>query len=715
MVFHASELSAQTVAASNLAREPLYESSFQETAKALEKRFQLDPAQLCNQGFQLTIAQLCRRSTRSKKSFQLTIAQLCFNSPTRARELELSLAHLCKSPSATKSLQQELEAAYLLGQTKARELQCTTLHTELAASKRQALTTELAQLQPSRLAGTAAATAAGKLQVARDLRRPESIHYEPFPQTMQSYLALDVHDMYMDLRTVVQNNLARKRPDPAGAEELRYENAFPTLTAGSVDLAVTALTYHPKNSDKNGVKGEVGSIHLRGGRSTTSLFKFVATVIMAVWANLPFGLWPGMGMSAYFAYPIVGFKGQSNPVKKVMIAVAIHDVIFIVMSLLAIRLMIFKIFSAWMMKAPMTGIGMFLAFIGLQSGKGIIRDHLAVIDDLVEELENHFKMQKWLEKLEKYWEYTRKIFDLQLRASCKVRHQFSLENQNENENENHNENESENENHNENENENEKNFNITASSELPQEAASTKQNGSFRKRSLHSIEDEIFNEKLVPLLLQWHFAKAASFQLDWHEAWKKYREASKKTVFEKWKDKARPHQLRREQLDCKDLRSASFKAFCLSTFDGNTFTEESFKESTFNEETFKEATFQEETFKEETFPEESFEDSSLKEETFSDTSLEEETFSESSFENSSFADSSLEEETFSENTFEESSLDKSSLDKHSFPENSLDKSRFTKHRFNQSSLEESSFDKSSFQKSSFEDPLYKEQLPEEQL
>ena len=232
----------------------------------------------------------------------------------------------------------------------------------------------------------------------------------PLPQTMQSYLALDVHDMYMDLRNVVQNNLAGKGPDPAGAEELRYENVFPNLTTGSVDLVVKAETSsHPKRPANNGVKGEVGSINFRGGRSTTFLFKFVATFIMAVWANLPFSLWPGMGMNAYFAYTIVGFKGQSNPVKKVMFAVAIEGVIFIVMSSLDIRRMIFKIFPAWMMKATMAGIGMFLAFIGLQSGKGIdiIRDHPAVLVDLVEELPedselaNHFvHFGKRLEELD---------------------------------------------------------------------------------------------------------------------------------------------------------------------------------------------------------------------------------------------------------------------------------------------------------------------------
>ena len=286
-----------------------------------------------------------------KRSLTAFTEQLCFKAshqigPTRVRELELLTAQLCKHDFAM-----------------AQFSECST-----RASR---------------------TTAAGKLQVAGDLRSPESIPYVPLPQTMQSYLALDVHDMYMDLRNVVQNNLAGKGPDPAGAEELRYENVFPNLTTGSVDLVVQAETSsHPKRPANNGVKGEVGSINFRGGRSTTFLFKFVATFIMAVWANLPFSLWPGMGMNAYFAYTIVGFKGQSNPVKKVMFAVAIEGVIFIVMSSLDIRRMIFKIFPAWMMKATMAGIGMFVAFIGLQSGKGIdiIRDHPAVLVDLVEEL-----------------------------------------------------------------------------------------------------------------------------------------------------------------------------------------------------------------------------------------------------------------------------------------------------------------------------------------
>ena len=108
--------------------------------------------------------------------------------------------------------------------------------------------------------------------------------------------------------------------------------------------------------------------------------------------NLPFGLWPGMGMNAYFAYTIVGFKGTQTAVKKVMMAVTIEGVIFIIMSALDLRRYVFKVFPTWMMKATMAGIGLFLAHIGLQAGNGIdiVRDHPAVLVDLVTLTGEHF-------------------------------------------------------------------------------------------------------------------------------------------------------------------------------------------------------------------------------------------------------------------------------------------------------------------------------------
>eukprot|EP00439_Symbiodinium_sp_Y106_P066693 s1084_g10.t3 len=124
----------------------------------------------------------------------------------------------------------------------------------------------------------------------------------------------------------------------------------------------------------------------------TAMSSCIATLIMALWANLPFGLWPGMGMNAYFAYTIVGFKGTQNAVKKVMMAVTVEGVIFIIMSALDLRRYVFKVFPTWMMKATMAGIGLFLAHIGLQAGNGIdiVRDHPAVLVDLVTLTGEHF-------------------------------------------------------------------------------------------------------------------------------------------------------------------------------------------------------------------------------------------------------------------------------------------------------------------------------------
>ena len=443
--------------------------------------------------------------------------------PTRVRELELSLVQLCKSHFANQSFQNELVAAYRanqglavftahhLGQTKAREL--------------SAYTAQLCTL------------AAGKLQVARDLCSPASIHYVPLPQTMQPYLPLDDHDVYMDLCNVVQNNLAGRGPDPTGAEVLRYENVFPNIATDSVDLVMKAETsYHPKRPANHGVKGEVGSIHLRGGRSTTYLFKFAATVIMAVWATLPFSLWSGMGMNAYFAYTIVGFKDQSNPVKKVTIAVTIEDVIFIVTSLLAIRRMIFKILPAWMMKAPMAGIGMFLA-IGLHSGTGIdiIRDHPAVLVDLSKvqyqlrsdnqrekELAEHYNLQKWLRELEHACEYKGKNSTLQLRACQKVRHHLAL-----------------------------------------QKWDRTKTN--LDNELATNLANLILKKKLVPLLLDRHFALAASFQLFGNKAWKKLRVASNEISFyNKRKTKNLLNSFEENSLTTKTFGQPALRHFALA-------------------------------------------------------------------------------------------------------------------------------------------------------
>jgi len=129
----------------------------------------------------------------------------------------------------------------------------------------------------------------------------------------------------------------------------------------------------------------VTGLNFEGLVFATAMSSFIATLIMALWANLPFGLWPGMGMNAYFAYTVVGFKGTQHYVKKVMFAVMIEGIVFMVMSALDLRRPILKIFPTWLMKATMAGIGLFLSFIGLQAGNGIdlVRAHPAILVDII--------------------------------------------------------------------------------------------------------------------------------------------------------------------------------------------------------------------------------------------------------------------------------------------------------------------------------------------
>ena len=105
-----------------------------------------------------------------------------------------------------------------------------------------------------------------------------------------------------------------------------------------------------------------------------------------------------------------------------------------------------------------------------------------------------------------------------------------------------------------------------------------------------SFQKKIFLKKLDALLLEWHFAKAASHQLVGIKAGKKHREASKEIGLNKKKgDKELPHKLRRQELGCKDLWPASFWALCPTSFEENSFTEETFSNTSLGEETFRQS------------------------------------------------------------------------------------------------------------------------------
>ncbi len=97
----------------------------------------------------------------------------------------------------------------------------------------------------------------------------------------------------------------------------------------------------------------------------TCIASFIGTVCMAFMANLPFALSAGMGLNAYMAYTVCGNLGY--PWQVALLAVFIEGIIFIVLSLTKVREAIFDAIPLSMKRAVSVGIGLFIAFIGLQN------------------------------------------------------------------------------------------------------------------------------------------------------------------------------------------------------------------------------------------------------------------------------------------------------------------------------------------------------------
>lgn len=97
----------------------------------------------------------------------------------------------------------------------------------------------------------------------------------------------------------------------------------------------------------------------------TCLASFIGTTCMALLANLPFALSAGMGLNAFLTYTVVNGYGYSWQVA--LFAVFIEGIIFIILSLTKIREAIFDSIPLSLKKAVSVGIGLFIAFIGLQN------------------------------------------------------------------------------------------------------------------------------------------------------------------------------------------------------------------------------------------------------------------------------------------------------------------------------------------------------------
>jgi len=105
----------------------------------------------------------------------------------------------------------------------------------------------------------------------------------------------------------------------------------------------------------------------------TAIASFIGTMAMALLANYPFALAPGLGLNAYFAYTVCGQMGY--PWQVALLAVFAEGLIFIVLSLTNVREAIFNAIPLTLKKGVSVGLGLFVAFIGFQNG------HLVVNSD----------------------------------------------------------------------------------------------------------------------------------------------------------------------------------------------------------------------------------------------------------------------------------------------------------------------------------------------
>ena len=109
----------------------------------------------------------------------------------------------------------------------------------------------------------------------------------------------------------------------------------------------------------------------------TALAAFIGTMCMGLMANYPFALAPGLGLNAYFAYTVCLGMGYSW--QFALFAVFIEGLIFIVLSVTPVREAIFNAIPLQLKKGVSVGIGLFVAFIGLQNGKIVVDDGATLV------------------------------------------------------------------------------------------------------------------------------------------------------------------------------------------------------------------------------------------------------------------------------------------------------------------------------------------------
>ncbi|RLM71535.1 NCS2 family permease [Halorubrum sp. Atlit-8R] len=109
----------------------------------------------------------------------------------------------------------------------------------------------------------------------------------------------------------------------------------------------------------------------------TVLSAAVATAVMALYANRPFGLAPGLGLNAFFAYTVV--EGLEVNWETALAAVFVEGVLFMILTAVGAREYIIRLFPEPVKRSVGAGIGLFLLFIGFQELQIVVPDEATLV------------------------------------------------------------------------------------------------------------------------------------------------------------------------------------------------------------------------------------------------------------------------------------------------------------------------------------------------
>ncbi len=111
--------------------------------------------------------------------------------------------------------------------------------------------------------------------------------------------------------------------------------------------------------------------------SATAIASIIATLVMALVAKLPFALAPGMGLNAFFAFTVCLGMGYSW--QFALTAVFLEGIIFLLLTAFNIRELIVNAIPINMKHAISAGIGLFIAFIGMQNAGFIVNNDAVLV------------------------------------------------------------------------------------------------------------------------------------------------------------------------------------------------------------------------------------------------------------------------------------------------------------------------------------------------